>query len=160
MDMNSFLAEKVEVEHALRELMRTEPTDDQLVEFFRKPGPFRHFGNEGDCMGWTARETAQHALDSSSPVNGLTPAQAELLALLSEELSEAGQVIGKILRHGYESHHPDTPGVTNRDLLTRELGDVNAAVNLLCKAQELDAGRILNCTNLKLARVGQYLHHN
>lgn len=94
------------------------------------------------------------------PFNGLTPAQAELLALLSEELSEAGQVIGKILRHGYESHHPDNPGVSNRDLLTRELGDVNAAVNLLCKAQELDAGRILNCTTNKLARVGQYLHHN
>lgn len=92
--------------------------------------------------------------------NGLTAAEHERLALLMEELGEAQQVIGKILRHGFDSHHPDNPEVSNRDLLHRELGDVNAAVNLLCKAQDLDAGRILNCTNHKLARVGQYLHHN
>jgi hypothetical protein len=35
--------------------------------------------------------------------NGLAPAETERLALLLEELGEAQQAIGKILRHGYES---------------------------------------------------------
>ena len=43
--------------------------------------------------------------------NQLTPAEAERLALLLEELGEAQQAIGKILRHGYASTHPANPGV-------------------------------------------------
>lgn len=39
--------------------------------------------------------------------NGLTPAEAERLAMLSEECGEVIQIIGKILRHGYDSYHPD-----------------------------------------------------
>ena len=37
----------------------------------------------------------------------LTLSRLERLALLLEELGEAQQVIGKILRHGYDSRHPD-----------------------------------------------------
>jgi hypothetical protein len=36
--------------------------------------------------------------------NQLTDAEAERLALLAEECGEVVQVIGKILRHGYESY--------------------------------------------------------
>lgn len=42
------------------------------------------------------------------PFNELNPAQVELLALLAEEMGEAIQAIGKVLRHGYESYHPVT----------------------------------------------------
>ena len=35
--------------------------------------------------------------------NKLSAAEAERLALLLEELGEAQQAIGKILRHGYEN---------------------------------------------------------
>jgi hypothetical protein len=34
--------------------------------------------------------------------NSLTPAELERLSLLLEELGEAQQAIGKILRHGYK----------------------------------------------------------
>jgi hypothetical protein len=64
----------------------------------------------------------------SGHFNGLSPAEAERLALLLEELGEAQQVIGKILRHGYESHHPENPDDSNRALLEGELGDVMAAI--------------------------------
>lgn len=37
----------------------------------------------------------------SQPFNQLTNAQAERLHILLEELGEAQQAIGKILRHGY-----------------------------------------------------------
>ena len=54
--------------------------------------------------------------------NELTPAESERLALLSEEMGEAIQAIGKILRHGYESTGPKTI-VRNRTSLEKELGD-------------------------------------
>lgn len=55
--------------------------------------------------------------------NRLTPAEAERLALLAEECGEVIQAIGKVLRHGFESTHPDG-GPTNRESLERECGDV------------------------------------
>lgn len=55
--------------------------------------------------------------------NCLTPAEAERLAMLAEEAGEVIQVIGKVLRHGYESWHPDSPEVSNRDLLAKEVAD-------------------------------------
>lgn len=69
--------------------------------------------------------------------NKLTPAQAERLALLLEEMGEAQQMIGKILRHGYESSNPNTKGPTNLQALERELGDVRAAMIILCNAGDL-----------------------
>lgn len=61
--------------------------------------------------------------------NGLTPAQAERLAMLAEECGEVIQIIGKILRHGYDSWHPDRPAITNRMLLEKELTDLIAVHN-------------------------------
>ena len=56
--------------------------------------------------------------------NKLTPAQAERLAMLAEECGEVIQAVGKILRHGFESRHPNG-GETNKDALLRELGDLS-----------------------------------
>lgn len=92
----------------------------------------------------------------SKPFNGLTPAQAELLALLSEECNEVGMIVGKILRHGALSYHPDRPETTNYELLIREVGDVLAAVHLL----HLPVEALREARQLKLEKVGQYLHHN
>ena len=62
--------------------------------------------------------------------NKLTPAEAERLALLSEECAEVIMAIGKILRHGFESRHPNG-GPTNRQTLERECGDLRHAVLLM-----------------------------
>lgn len=67
--------------------------------------------------------------DYSGHFNALSPAQAERLAMLAEECGEVIQVIGKILRHGYDSYHPDRPHITNRELLQRELTDLAAVEN-------------------------------
>ena len=56
----------------------------------------------------------------------LTPAEAERLAMLAEECAEVIQIVGKILRHGYDSYHPADPETTNRDLLAKELTDIEA----------------------------------
>jgi NTP pyrophosphatase (non-canonical NTP hydrolase) len=65
--------------------------------------------------------------------NNLTPAQAERLAMLAEECGEVIQVVGKILRHGYDSYHPANPSVTNRMLLGQELTDLYAVAAALCR---------------------------
>ena len=64
--------------------------------------------------------------------NELTPAQAERLAILMEECGEVVQIIGKILRHGYDSCSPFGHNMeTNRQALIRELFDVKAAAMLI-----------------------------
>lgn len=106
--------------------------------------------------------------------NGLTPAQAERLFYLLEELGEAQQAIGKILRHGYESRDPtkavpvtdDNRGgtigwrntsPTNRDMLATELGDVQRAINMLCQAGDVSEAGILLVVG-KGAPM-KYMHH-
>ncbi len=90
--------------------------------------------------------------------NELTPAEHERLALLMEECGEVVQIIGKILRHGYESRHPNG-GPTNRGLLMKELGDVHAAQRLLIKADDIAYAKIREHSLEKQETVAQYLHH-
>ncbi len=92
--------------------------------------------------------------------NGLTPAEAERLALLLEEMGEAQQAIGKILRHGYESYSPfDETKVTNRRALEREMGDVMHALDRLQESGDLDAEEVNIRAEAKRASVRRYLHH-
>lgn len=94
-----------------------------------------------------------------------SPAESELLALLSEECGEVVQVIGKCLRHGPLNFHPDDADQTsNRAILAKELGDVFAAVDLLSFCDEtrgavVDRASIEIWRASKLARVGRWLHH-
>jgi NTP pyrophosphatase (non-canonical NTP hydrolase) len=92
--------------------------------------------------------------------NNLTEAELERLAILGEELSEAGQIIGKILRHGYSSHNPNDPeAVQNRELLTKELGDVLAAINLLTNSGDIDKHATSEAHISKLERLRLWVHH-
>lgn len=95
---------------------------------------------------------------SEAHFNGLSPAEAERLALLLEELGEAQQAIGKILRHGYESSHP-AGGETNRVALEREIGDVWCAIEMMFSAGDLNALSATAASELKALRVHHYLHH-
>lgn len=94
--------------------------------------------------------------------NGLTPSEAERLALLLEELGEAQQAIGKILRHGYDSRHPNG-GPNNKQNLEKELGDVMAAMDLLCGEHEeipdLSNNSIQAARFNKHESCKQYMHH-
>lgn len=95
----------------------------------------------------------------SKPFNGLTPAQAELLALLAEEAAEVIQVVGKILRHGYDSPHPVSRAI-NRDLLAVEIGHVNAAVGMIVASGDLSEAAVAESIEEKVESVQKYLHHN
>jgi len=90
--------------------------------------------------------------------NNLTPAEAERLALLAEECGELVQAVTKILRHGYESHHP-VSHANNRETLHREMGDVRAAMLILCEAGDTEKKIIHEYADAKLKKVGKFLHH-
>lgn len=90
--------------------------------------------------------------------NGLMPAEAERLALLMEECAEVQQVIGKILRHGYHSVHPNG-GLNNRELLEKELGDVQYSLGLMVAAEDVERDVIEIYADEKAEKVGKYLHH-
>lgn len=94
----------------------------------------------------------------SDHFNKLTPAEAERLAMLAEECAEVIQIVGKILRHGYESHHPETPNVTNRDLLGKELIDL-AAVEVEMIDRKDIASRQFGCLGRAWQRKLRYAHH-
>lgn len=95
-----------------------------------------------------------------APFSGLSPAEVERLALLAEEMGEAIQVVGKVLRHGYESHNPNDPAhTTNRQLLMHELGDVRHSVERMCDADDVSKQIIGVRAHMKGKRVQQYLHH-
>ncbi len=92
--------------------------------------------------------------------NELSNAEIERLAILSEELGEAQQCIGKILRHGYESYNPvvDT-GMTNRRELERELGDIYEAILMLSRARDVSDVAINKRQAEKRRKIKKYLHH-
>lgn len=80
---------------------------------------------------------------TSDNFNKLTPAETERLSMLAEECAEVIQVVGKILRHGYESSNPTIPrehGVfipTNYGDLIKELEDIRGVVYGMVKARDL-----------------------
>jgi hypothetical protein len=90
--------------------------------------------------------------------NKLTPAEDERLALLLEECAEVIQMVGKILRHGYESSHPDG-GPTNRALLEKEIGHVEAAIQMMSRENDISNNEISNHWMEKKRTVTRYLHH-
>jgi hypothetical protein len=91
--------------------------------------------------------------------NNLTNAEIERLAILSEEMGEAIQIIGKILRHGYETHHPNE-FETNRQLLEKELGDVRYSMIALCEKGDLSKENIHKRAEDKRQLILKYLHYN
>ncbi len=93
---------------------------------------------------------------ASEPFKGLTNAEVERLSLLLEELGETQQMIGKILRFGYENFKPFDP-TPNRILLEKELGDVDNAIRLMIKKGDVDKEAILQNSLEKQRKIGRYL---
>lgn len=87
----------------------------------------------------------------------LSAAQIERLALLLEEMGEVQQVVGKIIRHGYDSCHPDG-GPTNGELLEEELGCLTAALEIMITAKDVDDKKIAEERLGKYRRVIKFLH--
>jgi len=88
----------------------------------------------------------------------LSDAEIERLSLLAEECGEVIQMVCKILRHGYESRHPNG-GPKNRELLETEIGHVLYAIGLMT-ADSIDLHeRMIDFERWRKSRnVRRYLH--
>lgn len=96
--------------------------------------------------------------DPNKHFNRLSPAHAEALALIAEECAEVVQAIGKILRHGLASEHPDSH-ITNYLTLQREVGDLLAALRVGEVQRLLDWEGVIHARDAKLLKLPRYLHH-
>lgn len=85
-------------------------------------------------------------------MNKLTNAQLERLAKLSEECGEVIQIVSKIIRHGYDSSHPDYKNIPNKALLEKELGDVLAMINMMFNANEINIHSVNLNSHIKLEK--------
>jgi hypothetical protein len=90
--------------------------------------------------------------------NNLTDSESERLAWLLEELGEVQQIIGKILRHGYDSTWPPGQSPTNRDYLHKEIRDAMFVLELMYMNNDLDVNTITEGLKEK-SYSNCYLHH-
>ncbi len=91
--------------------------------------------------------------------NKLSPAEAERLAMMIEECNEVATACTKILRHGYDSHHPDDrnhPG--NRAALEDEIVDVLAVRSLMIMSGDIRLHKELDVANALECKL-YYAHH-
>lgn len=102
----------------------------------------------------------EHEEEIQTEFPGLTPAELERLACLAEECGEVVQIVGKILRHGYESSNPfDIDCRTNRSLLEKEVGDIQVALARLFLAKDINEELVHGYSLLKTKTSAKYLHH-
>lgn len=90
--------------------------------------------------------------------NKLTKAQQERLIKLMEECSEAIHVICKILQWGYDDIHP-IENTCNKEMLEKELGDLQFWVERLCSFNDLHVGTIEEYTKLKFKKAKIYTQY-
>ena len=66
-----------------------------------------------------------------TPLNPPTEREREALTILQEECAEVIKEVSKIMRFGWDSHHPDDPVTTNRRLLEVEVGQLQHMIDYL-----------------------------
>lgn len=102
----------------------------------------------------------------------LTLAERERLVKLNEELSEsiermgfliqamgkANQAVCKTLVHGYTASFEGVD-YDNREDIMRELGDVEAIVDLMVSRGDLDRIKITDYRDIKSGKLSRYLKH-
>ena len=78
------------------------------------------------------------------------------VAILQEECNEVVHIGFKIMRFGFDSWHPDDPTKTNKDLLTQEVGDILAMVDILKANGILDADELQIAKSKKFRKLEKF----
>jgi len=92
-------------------------------------------------------------------MNELDEAGLERLVILAEECAEVIQVINKIIRFGYNSFHPEK-ALDNRDLLEKELGDVQLILSMMSSSGDISYSKVVDCMNVKSQTINDFLIYN
>ena len=89
----------------------------------------------------------------------VTQAELERLAILSEECGEVTQVISKIIRHGFNNHHPDRPMQTNKNELISEIGDLLAIIRFMVTSKDFHIQDLYKDIGAKNDKLVKWLRH-
>lgn len=95
--------------------------------------------------------------------NKLSPAELERLAILAEEASEVIKVVNKIIRHGWDSTHPDPTrysGQNNRQRLENEIGDLQCILVRMMDDKDISLGEVFRHRDAKRKSAHLWMHHN
>ena len=92
--------------------------------------------------------------------NGLTPAEAHLLAILVEECTEVIQIVSSIQRSGLRGYNSKKSREMNADALVRKMADVRVAMILVCEAGIAYKSTVHRLAYEKLKHISRYLHHS
>lgn len=84
----------------------------------------------------------------------ITERQREIMVITQEEAAEVIQEISKIFRFGIDDSHRD--GMTHRERLTTEVGDLLAMVDLLVDSRVLDPSMIEMAKQAKTDKLRRY----
>lgn len=78
------------------------------------------------------------------------------LTILQEECAEIVQVVSKIRRFGMDCYHPKKEGVTNRDHLVQEMGDVVALMGIVCATEDITWASVLRAAEEKVIKLNKW----
>lgn len=84
----------------------------------------------------------------------ITDRQREILVITQEEAAEVIQEIAKIFRFGIDDSHRD--GMTHRQRLTTEVGDLLAMIDLMIDDRLIDPAEIEIAKQAKTAKLRRY----
>jgi predicted metallo-beta-lactamase superfamily hydrolase len=91
------------------------------------------------------------------PLNPPTEREREALTILQEEASEVIKEVSKILRFGWDSHHPNFPDNTNRKCLEEEIGQLEHMIFFLKHTtQSLNPENIADARLHKVHKLERY----
>lgn len=76
----------------------------------------------------------------------LNSKQQEVLAIAQEECAEVVQAVSKVFRFGIDASHN---GVTNREHLTVEAGDLQCMLDLMIEFGMIDKQEMIEASNRK-----------
>jgi NTP pyrophosphatase (non-canonical NTP hydrolase) len=76
----------------------------------------------------------------------LSDKQKEILAISQEECAEVVQAVSKIFRFGIDESHE---GVTNRQQLTTEVGDLLCMIELMIESGMIERSEMMNASGNK-----------
>lgn len=83
----------------------------------------------------------------------LTEAERERLEMLIEEAGEIITIATKVLRHGYDNHHPDDAAtITNRVQLEREVLDLQTVYTRMMGEGDVSSDNLLVDLNAEWKR--------
>ena len=82
-----------------------------------------------------------------------TARQEEIMLICQEECAEVAQAISKVFRFGIDGEHL---GVTNRERLEEEIGDLLCMIEMLTEEEIIDAGAVAKAAQAKRTKLAKW----